>query len=84
MTPLFFRGAFLISEKVLSYNEFMDMPYRDFKRIESTHQFMASIKNGTIQKVDKQKTKEKLSQLNTVKASDLDLPKEYLDIFKEG
>ena len=74
----------MISEKILSYSDFMNMTYRDFKRIEATYIFMMNIKNGnsTNKEETKDKVKEKLSGLSTISQEDFDnLPDEYKEIF---
>lgn len=81
MTPLFFRGAILISEKILSYNDFMAMTYTQFKRIEATHSFLNDMRNGNHKADDNAKLKDKLSNLKKVNLDDLDLPDEYKEIF---
>lgn len=61
------------------------MRYKDFKKIEATYFFMLNIKNGKTkvnQNGDQEKTKQDLGKLETVKAKDLNLPQEYMDIFK--
>jgi hypothetical protein len=63
----------------------MEMRYKDFKKIEATYFFMLNVKNGktkTNHNSDKEKTMQDLGNLKTVKADDLNLPKEYMDIFK--
>ena len=63
----------------------MEMRYKDFKKIEATYFFMLNVKNGKTsnsQNSDKRKTKQDLSNLEKVDARDLNLPKEYMDIFK--
>lgn len=61
------------------------MRYCDFKKVEATYYFMQNVKNGNT-KSSKEKKNEKviqdLSGLETVKASDLNLPPEYMEIFK--
>ena len=63
----------------------MEMRYCDFKKIEATYFFMLNVKNGntkTAQSGNNEKTKQDLSQLEKVNASDLDLPPVYMEIFK--
>lgn len=61
MTPLYFRGCVLISEKILSYDEFMSMPYFDFIRLEK----MIAFKNDMIKdKTNRQKTDKVKSELS--------------------
>jgi hypothetical protein len=81
MTPLFLRGSLLITEKIISYNEFMEMTFKDFKRIESTYYFMTNMKNGVTKTANNNETIEKLSKLDTVNINDLDLPEVYKEIF---
>jgi len=83
MTPLFFRGSILIAEQVLSYSDFMNMNYRDFKRIEATHSLMTNLKNGVEYKDEnsKEETKEQLSKLDSIHVDDIDLPPIYKEIF---
>jgi len=74
-----------VSQKIISFSEFMEMRYCDFKKIEATYYFMQKIKNGNTKadkKVKKDDLKQKLNNLDTVKASDLNLPEEYMEIFK--
>jgi len=73
----------MITQKIISFSEFMEMRYCDFKKIEATYFFMLNIKSGktTKSKPDKEKTLQSLAKLDTVKASDLNLPPEYLSIF---
>jgi hypothetical protein len=81
MAPLFFRGAILISEKILSYNDFMTMTYSQFKRIEATYSFLTNMKNSTVKNEDNVDMKDKLSKLQTISLDELDLPEEYKEIF---
>jgi len=61
MTPLYFRGCVLISEKILSYDEFMNMPYFDFIRLEK----MIAFKNEIIKdKTNRQKADKVKSELS--------------------
>ena len=63
----------------------MEMRYKDFKKIEATYFFMLNVKNGkttNTQNNDKAKMKQDLNNLETVSASDLNLPDEYMEIFK--
>lgn len=58
------------------------MRYCDFAKIEATHYFMVNIKNGKPNKTqEKDKVKEKLLKLDTVHIDDLNLSKEYYEIF---
>lgn len=77
----------MISQKILSYSDFVNMPYGRFKQVEATYYFMLKLKNNSA-KDDKagksrQEIKDKLSNLEVVKANELDLPSEYLEIFKK-
>ena len=61
------------------------MKYKDFKKIEATYYFIQNMKNGktkTSENSNQEKTKQDLSNLEKVDASDLNLPQEYMDIFK--
>ena len=61
------------------------MRYCDFKKVEATYYLMMRIKNGnskTDKKRDNEKVKQDLSKLETINASDLNLPPEYMEIFK--
>ena len=63
----------------------MEMRYKDFKKIEATYIFMLNVKNGKTennQNGDRAKTKQDLSNLEKVDARDLNLPDEYMSIFK--
>ena len=63
----------------------MEMRYIDFKKIEATYFFMLNVKNGKTesnQSNDKEKVKQELNNLEKVDARDLNLPTEYMDIFK--
>ena len=63
----------------------MEMRYKDFKKIEATYFFMLNVKNGKTksnQNGDQEKIKQDLGKLETVEARDLNLPQEYMDIFK--
>jgi len=63
----------------------MEMRYVDFKKIEATYFFMLKVKNGNTisnQNNDKEKVIQELSNLEKVDVSSLNLPSEYMDIFK--
>ena len=63
MTPYFFRGSILITVRILSYNEFMGMCYKDFSRIEALYVFKnKSIRDRTSKK-ENLETASKLSSL---------------------
>lgn len=84
MTPYFFRGSILITDKILSYNEFMQMPVKDFERIEAMVRFKThKIKQG-IKKKETDKVKHQLSGLAVVDARSLGFSEEQLRIFKDG
>ena len=77
MTPLYFRGCVLISDKVLSYSEFLEMTYFDFRRLESLIMF----KNKQINKPkgqNKNKVKSQISGLASRSVSDMGFSKEQL------
>jgi len=58
------------------------MRYKDFKKVEATYYFIQSMKNGKVKSSrSKDKTKQELQGLETIRADDLNLPKEYLSIF---
>jgi len=58
------------------------MRYKDFKKVEATYYFIQSMKHGSAKpSQSKDKTKQELQGLDTISASDLNLPKEYLSIF---
>ena len=80
MTPLYFRGCVLISERIISYREFLDMNYFDFKRLEA----LVAFKNKQINKKSKkQNTDEIKSQLNNVQSrnvSDMGFSEEQLKL----
>lgn len=65
MTPYFFRGSILITDRILSYNEFMQMSYKDFSRIEALYVFKNKSINNRTSKKEKQETAAKLSSLPT-------------------
>lgn len=77
MTPLMFRGSILISEKILSYSDFINMPYDRFCKIEATSHFINMIKYEDIKKdnltssTNKDDVKRKLAGLPTVSKNSL-------------
>ena len=82
MTPRFFRGSILITEGILSYNEFMNMSVFDFERIEATFIFKHSSAKRKQKRQEKAKTKSALANLPTVKASDMGFAPEQLKGFE--
>jgi hypothetical protein len=84
MTPYFFRGSILITDKVIGYNEFMEMSVLDFERIESlisfkNHKIRQGVKNKQNSQVKKQ-----MHGLPVVNASDLGFSEEQLKAFRDG
>jgi len=82
MTPYFFRGSILITEKILGYNEFMEMSVFDFERIEAVMRFKShKIKKGVKDK-ENQSVKNKLNGLPVVSAESLGFTEEQLKAFR--
>lgn len=67
-----FRGSILIAEKILSYSDFVNMPYDKFCKVEATYHFMMNLKNKGISGTqnnttnEKKELKNKLSGLPTI------------------
>ena len=79
MTPLYFRACVLISDKIISYNEFLDMTYFDFRRLEALIAFKnKQIKEKPIRE-KKDKVKQQLSGLTPKSVSNMGFSKEQLD-----
>mgnify|MGYP003969126953 CR=1 FL=1 len=79
MTPLYFRACVLITDKIISYSEFLNMTYFDFRRLEALIVF----KNKQINKPkgqNKNKIKSQLSGLASRSVSDMGFTKEQLDM----
>ena len=70
MTPLMFRGSVLIASKILSYNDFVNMRYDRFCKIEATYQFMNEYKNKE-SKPAKNEVKSNLEGLPTTPMNEL-------------
>lgn len=84
MTPYFFRGSILITDRVIGYNEFMEMSVFDFERIEAMIQFKNhKIKQGVKNKQNS-KVKKQMHGLPVVNAKDLGFSEEQLRVFKDG
>lgn len=79
MTPLFFRGSVLIIENIISYDEFMAMPYKDFKRIEATWLFKNQQSKSRGKKQDKEKVKANLSKVPARSVRELGFSEEQLN-----
>ena len=78
MTPLFFRGSILIIENVISYSEFMQMTYRDFKRLEATFIFKNKQINSKSKQQSNDKVKANLSNVPARNVRDLGFSDEQL------
>lgn len=76
----------MISQKVLSYSDFLSMPYNRFKQVEATYYFMLKLKNDSLSsnssntKDKKSNLKDQANRLSTI--SKENLPKEHLEILK--
>ena len=68
-----FRGSLLIANKILSYSDFINMPYDRFCKIEATYQLVNDLKyqDSSNSTKSKNEVKQKLSGLPTANISDL-------------
>ena len=76
---------FLVSLKVSSYADLLDMPYDKFIALEKVFSITQELKSGKINNTKKsisEETKSKIAGLQSVKFDDLDLPDHYKEIFE--
>jgi len=79
MTPYFFRGSVIITERIISYTEFMQMTVFDFERIEKLYIFKNKEVNNRANREKQKETVGKLSSLPKADISSFGFSKEQLE-----